>query len=422
MKFLSYRHNHLYFEEVALHRLANEFGTPLYVYSEAALVDNFARIESAFTKMPHSICYALKANSNPTIIRKLRDLGAGADVVSVGELNLALKADIDPQKIVFAGVGKRDDEILAALSKGIKGFNVESEMELQVINQLAGDAGKSAPISLRINPDIDIHGHPYISTGRHHDKFGIALETVRKIIGNFSTYSNCELVGLHAHLGSQVADIAPYAELGQVMRKLIQEVQAAGHRLRYIDVGGGLGVDYSQPINVATDALGRDDFAFDPSAIAEAISESIGSFGIEIVFEPGRALIANTGLLLTRVLYLKETTGKKFVIVDSGMTEMIRPSLYSAFHAIVPTNLRGGTRITADVVGPICESGDFLARDRELPEVQRGDVLAVLSAGAYGFTLSSNYNARPRPAEVLVSNEDVQVIRKRQSLETLWQE
>lgn len=422
MKFLSYRESNLYFEDVSLKALAEEFGTPLYVYSESALAGNFARIDRAFAAVPRTICYALKANSNLVLLQKLRALGAGADVVSRGELELALQAGFDPQKIVFAGVGKRDDEILAGLSHGIKGFNVESEMELQVIEQLAGRAGKVAPVSLRVNPNIDIHGHPYISTGRHHDKFGIAIDTVRRLVTDFVSFPHCKLIGLHAHLGSQVSDIAPYVELGKIMRSLVQDVLAAGHALRYLDVGGGLGVDYHRPLDIAPNGGGADDFAAPPEDVAAALLSSLQALDIEIIFEPGRALVANSGLLLTRVLYLKETSGKKFVIVDSGMTELIRPSLYGAYHAIAPTELRPGQSIPADVVGPICESGDFLARDRELPPVQRGDVLAVLSAGAYGFTLSSNYNARPRPAEILVQGRDFRVIRKRQLLENLWGE
>ena len=421
MQQLQYRKAQLFFEHVHLDALAAAYGTPLYVYSETALRDNFRRIESAFSRHPHSICYALKANSNPELLRLLGGLGAGADVVSLGELRLALDAGILPEKIVFAGVGKRDDEIEAALQAGIAGLNVESEMELQAIGEIAARLGKPAPVSLRVNPDIDIHGHPYIPTGRNQDKFGIEKARVLELLGQLRGDAHRRLVGLHAHIGSQIQEILPYRQLGKVMRDLARAALEMGHELAYIDVGGGLGVKYEHAITPAADSRGEDDLAAEPQELATALLESLAELDLPIFFEPGRALVANTGLLLTRVLYLKETGGKQFVIVDAGMNELIRPSLYSAYHAVVPVQLRDGDRQTVDVVGPICESGDFLARDRELPPVQRGDLLAVLTAGAYGFTLSSNYNARPRPAEVLVSGDAHRVIRSRQGLENLWQ-
>jgi diaminopimelate decarboxylase len=420
MKHLAYINTTLYFEQIALQHLADAYGTPLYAYSEAALTENYRRIERAFQKHPHIICYALKANSNPVLLRKLAGLGAGADVVSGGELRLAMDAGIPPEKIVFAGVGKRDDEIVAALQAGIKGLNVESEMELEVIDELAGKTGTQAPVSLRVNPNLDIHGHPYISTGRHHDKFGIAIERVRQVIPDSSRFKNCKLVGLHAHLGSQVTEITPFAELGKIMKNLAREALSNGHVLRYLDIGGGMRVDYQKAIDVHADSRGKDDFAVDPDLVAEALLDSLGELDLQLVIEPGRSLLANTGVLLTQVLYKKDTAGKNFIIVDAGMSELIRPSLYQAYHAIVPVELKNSQTLRADIVGPICESGDFLARDRELPSVERGDVLAVLTTGAYGFSLSSNYNARLRPAEILISGKDYRAIRERQKIENLW--
>lgn len=421
MKYLEYAGRTLYFQNVALTELAQEFGTPLYVYSETALRENYQRIDRAFQKHPHIICFALKANSNPVLLNNLAGLGAGADVVSGGELRLALDAGIPPEKIVFAGVGKRDEEIVTALQAGIKGLNVESEMELEVIDELAGKTGRQAPVSLRINPNIDIHGHPYISTGRHHDKFGIAIDSVRRLLSNFLRFKNCKLVGLHAHLGSQVTEIVPFVELGKIMKNLAKEALSNGHTLRYLDIGGGIGVDYKKTIEMRTDSKGEDDFAVDPELVAGELLASLGVLDLQLVIEPGRALLANAGVLLTQVLYKKDTAGKKFIVVDAGMSDLIRPSLYQAYHAIVPVELRNSETVIADIVGPICESGDFLARDRELPSVERGNVLAVLTAGAYGFSLSSNYNARPRPAEILISGKDYRVIRERQKIENLWQ-
>lgn len=420
MQHAHYNPDLLYFDGAPLDRLAREYGTPLYVYSESALAANFRRIDEAFAGHAHLICYALKANSNPALLQMLAALGAGADVVSGGELHLALQAGISPQKIVFAGVGKRDDEIVAALDAGILGINVESAQELAIIEAIARERDAVAPVSLRINPDIDIHGHPYISTGRTQDKFGIAASMVAPLLPQIAASPHLRLVGVHAHIGSMISDLEPYRQLGVKLRDLVREALAAGHSLRYIDTGGGLGVRYQQPIVTEADARGSDDLALDPKEVAAALLASLREFDCQLVFEPGRALVAGAGLLLTEVLYVKETPGKSFIVVDAGMTELIRPSLYGAYHAIVPVRLGNGRTIQADVVGPICESGDFLARDRELPALQRGDLLAVLTAGAYGFTLSSNYNARPRPAEVMVANGDARLVRPRQAVADLW--
>lgn len=420
MQQAEYQQDELYIEEVSARELAGKYSTPLYVYSQAQLLDNYRRIQEAFAQNNVLICYALKANANPEILRLLAERGAGADVVSLGELQLALRAGIPPEKIVFAGVGKRDDEIVAAMDAGILGLNVESEMELAVINELAAQLAKQAPVSLRVNPDIDIHGHPYISTGRHQDKFGMEIGIIEKLLHALQENPHCRLVGLHAHLGSQIREIAPYRKLSRVMRELYEKAQACGHVLEFIDIGGGLGIDYQRVLRLEENGQGMDAFAMQPQKVAEAVLADLKDVPVTIIFEPGRALTANAGLLLTRVLYLKHTGGKTFVIVDAGMSDLLRPSLYQAYHEIVPARLRAGAATEVDVVGPICESGDFFARERSLPPVQRGDTLAVMTAGAYGFTLASNYNARPRPAEVLVSGNRHRVIRPRESLEKLY--
>ena len=421
MTFLHYKQSVLHFEQVDLQTVAEQYGTPAYVYSEQALKEHFSRIDQAFRRKDHLICYALKANSHPQIIRCFAELGAGADVVSVGELELALRAGISPQKIVFAGVGKREDELEAALEAGILGINVESVMELEVLEALSRKRGTKAPVSLRINPDIDIHGHPYITTGRHQDKFGIDRSLVPGLMESIARSDSLELVGLHAHIGSQIDKLAPYRELGKAMRELAATAGNAGHRLTYIDVGGGLGVRYQGILDPSPEAASEDTFALDVQQVAEALLASLADLPVTLIFEPGRALVAGAGLLLTKVVYIKRSGDRTFVIVDAGMTDLIRPALYNAYHEIVPVKLRPGKRQMADVVGPVCESGDFLGRNRMLPPIERGDVLAVLSAGAYGYVLASNYNARPKPAEILISGNRHRVIRKRQSLQELWE-
>ncbi|MDZ7292956.1 MAG: diaminopimelate decarboxylase [candidate division KSB1 bacterium] len=423
MHYFTYRHRQLFCEEIPVAEAAEKYGTPLYLYSRRTYRENFQRLDHAFASRAHLICFALKANSNPHLLRDFAELGAGADVVSGGELHLALQAGIPPQRIVFAGVGKRDDEILAALEAGIHGFNVESEAELSVINELAGRQQKTAPVSLRLNPDIDIHGHPYISTGRAADKFGIELKRTKELLKEIRKYRHLCLVGLHAHLGSQITDLSPYEQIGKVLADLARVARALGHHFDYIDVGGGIGVVYEDAIKIAENTSPTPDLALYPTVLADVLLPPLTRNlpdDCTIILEPGRALVAGCGILVTQVLYTKTTRGKFFIVVDAGMTDLIRPSLYGAYHQIVPVTQRDGEWRTGDVVGPICESGDFLAKDRELPPVQRGDFLAVMTAGAYGFTLSSNYNARTRPAEVIVDGGSMQLSRPRQNLESLW--
>jgi diaminopimelate decarboxylase len=425
MHYFTYRQSQLFCEDVPVAEVVAKYGTPLYLYSRRTYRENFQLIDRAFGSWPHQICFALKANANPQILRDLAELGGGADVVSAGELQLAVQAGIPAQRIVFAGVGKRDDEIVAGLEAGIRGFNVESESELAVIDELAGRYRKTAPVSLRINPDIDIHGHPYISTGRAADKFGIELKRARELLKAINNYRRVRLVGLHAHLGSQITELWPFPQIGEILSELAQEAQASGHHLEYIDIGGGLGAVYEHAITVIENTSPAPDLALSPEELADALLQALTRHlpdDCTVIFEPGRALVAGGGILVTQVLYTKITRGKFFVVVDAGMTDLLRPSLYGAYHQIVPVVQRQGEWKEGDVVGPICESGDFLAKDRLLPPVQRGDWLAVMTAGAYGFSLSSNYNARPRPAEVVVDGTDLILARRRQKLETIWKD
>ncbi len=420
MQHFYYAGSRLHCEDVPLAEVAARLATPFYLYSRRTYRENFLEIDAAFGRHPHRICYALKANSNPHVLRDFAELGAGADVVSVGELQLALQAGIAADRIVFAGVGKRDDEIIAGLQAGIRGFNVESEAELEVINELARQQNCVAPVALRVNPNIDIHGHPYIATGRDADKFGIELPRARALLTELKTFSHVRLVGLHMHIGSQITETAPFAAVGRTMAELAQQALAAGHRLEYLDVGGGLGVLYENAVTLATETAPTAGLALAPAQVAELLLAPLRPFDCEIVFEPGRALVATSGVLITRVLYVKAAQGKKFLVVDAGMSDLIRPSLYQAHHQIVPLRLTAAAVETYDVVGPICESGDFLAKARNLPAVQRGDLLAVMTAGAYGFSLSSNYNARPRPAEVIIDGGEILISRPRESLEEIW--
>lgn len=422
MQCLQYKNASLNIEDVTIAELANEFGTPLYVYSFKQLVSNFKRFDVAFGDYPHILCYALKANSNPTILKTLARAGAGADVVSGGELFFALESGIPPEKIVFAGVGKRDIDIEAAIKIGIRGINVESEMEYEVISDLAERLNRVAPVSLRINPDIDIHGHPYIATGRYGDKFGIPGEAALKLIERIKTDDFCDLVGIHAHIGSQISEIAPYEKLANYMADVARTALKAGHRLEYIDLGGGFGLDYQNTIEVDINGQGRDDLAIPPEKIISTFVDAVQDTGLPLIIEPGRAIVANAGILITEVLYLKRTGETNIIIVDAGMTELIRPSLYNSHHDIVPVEIRDAESMVADIVGPICESSDFFARGREILNVGRGDYLAVLTTGAYGFSLSSNYNARPKSIELMVRGKRVKVIRERQNLDDLWVE
>jgi diaminopimelate decarboxylase len=408
MHSFQYQHGELACEEVPLNRIAKEVGTPCYVYSHAALIRQFRAFDGAFHNIPHVVAFAMKANSNLAILRLLGQEGGGADIVSGGELYRALKAGIPPAKIVFAGVGKSREEIRYALESDILMFNVESSAELRAIDEVAASLGRRARVALRINPDIDPKTHPYISTGLKKSKFGISADRALDEYKLASSLRHIEVVGVHKHIGSQLTDLAPFVDALKKVLLLVETLKGHGAAIRYINVGGGLGITYS------------DEAPPKPQQLAEAISPLVRDLKCVLIMEPGRVIVGNAGVLLTRVLYTKEGEAKRFVIVDAAMNDLLRPSLYGAYHEIRPVRERAaGKPQVVDVVGPVCESGDFLAKDREMPKVDDGELLAVMSAGAYGFVMSSNYNSRPRVAEVLVKDGQFHVIRAREEYSDL---
>ena len=408
MDFFNYRHNQLFAEETAVDEIADSFGTPCYIYSRATLERHWRAFDEAFKDRAHLICYAVKANSNLAILNVLARLGSGFDIVSVGEMQRVLAAGGDPQKIVFSGVGKREDEIRAALQVGIRCFNVEVSGELDRINQLAGELGVVAPVSFRVNPDVDAKTHPYISTGLKENKFGIDIQQAIYEYRRAVQMSNIKVVGIDCHIGSQLTETTPFLDALDRVLALVDQLQAEGIVLHHLDLGGGLGICY------------RDEQPPLPADYISAILQKLGDRHFEILLEPGRAIVGNAGILVTRVEYLKPTTGKNFAIVDAAMNDLVRPSLYGAWQDIIPVGTNSAAEPCIwDVVGPVCETGDFLGKERSL-NILPGDLLAVRSAGAYGFTMSSNYNSRPRPAEVMVDGEQVHLIRARESLEQLW--
>jgi diaminopimelate decarboxylase len=415
-----YKENELWCEDVALPELIEEFGTPLYVYSRNQMLQNFRAIETPLAETDHVLCYALKANANGALLKILAQEGAGADVVSAGELTLALRAGFKPEKITFAGVGKREDEIEYALKSGIFSINAESAQELQVISLVAHRLDTRARISIRVNPDIDAQSHPYITTGLKQNKFGIPAEEALNLFKYAATLANLEVIGVHAHIGSQITKVEPFVEAAKFLAGLVKSLRESGIAIQHIDFGGGFGVQY-------VNALSCEGLPVEPETSSvpalnefiEGVLPVLKETGCSIWFEPGRSIIANAGALLTRVLYTKENGLKKFVVVDAGMNDLLRPSLYGAYHQIVPLKMQTYEHERVDVVGPICETGDFLARDRLINKSKRDDGLAVLTTGAYGFSLSSNYNARLRPAEILVNGDRVRVIRERQTIDQL---
>lgn len=421
MQHIRYVENQLLCEEVALAEIAEEFGTPLYVYSKEQVRDNYRALRQALVGESHVVCYALKANANETILRLLAQEGAGADVVSGGELYLALKNGFAPDKIVFAGVGKTEDEIDYALASNIHAFNVESVQELHRISKRAFLSKRTASILLRINPNIDAQSHPYISTGLRDHKFGIpadqALETYRVA----STLPHLQILGIHMHIGSQITSVEPYREAAQFAASLAAQLRASGIPVLQVDVGGGFGVRYKNALR--HEALPRDDQEDGalptPADYVSAVMGALGNTECALWLEPGRSIVADAGILLTRVLYTKDQGGKVFVVVDAGMNDLLRPSLYNAYHQIVPIAIETYDHQQVDVVGPVCETGDFFARGRLLPKVKPNDLLAILTVGAYGLVNASNYNGRLRPAEILVSGDKVRIVRKRQTLEDL---
>jgi diaminopimelate decarboxylase len=412
MNHFEYRNGEMFAEGVPLQRIAKEVGTPAYVYSLATLKRHYQVFDRAFAKVPHIVCFSVKANSNLALLRTFAKEGSGFDIVSGGELFRALKAGGDPKKIVFSGVGKKQDEIEYALRSEILMFNVESEDELVALNDIARGLGKKAPISLRINPDVDPQTHPYISTGMKKAKFGVEIKKSVEAYKKAASLPNVDVVGVDCHIGSQLTSLSPFVDaLARVReyldRVLVGSLQKEGAQIRYLDLGGGLGINY------------HDETPPQPEEYARAIIDGLEGLDITLILEPGRVIVGNAGILITEVQYVKENDAKRFVIVDGGMNDLIRPALYGSYQAIQPVLKTEAETIIADIVGPICESGDFFAQDREIGRPQRGDLLAVMSAGAYGFTMASNYNSHPKAPEILVDGDKYYIVRKRESLEDL---
>lgn len=399
-----YRERRLYCEGAALDDIAREVGTPCYVYSSRTILDRYESYDQAFGDIPHTVCYAVKANSNLALLKLLASAGAGFDIVSGGELFRVLKAGGDAGKVVFSGVGKTTEEIEYALDCGIFGFNCESEPEIELIDSIAGRQGVRARIAIRVNPDVDASTHPYISTGLRAHKFGIDIASVPDVYQRAMQFSNIALESVSCHIGSQLLDTRPILDAIRKMLDLVDTLRAKGVPISHIDLGGGLGVPYR-----------REEQGPDIDLFIRELRTLLAGRGLHAMVEPGRSIVGEAGVLLTRVLFRKRNVDKEFVIVDAAMNDLIRPALYQSHHEIVPVALDGREMIRADVVGPVCESGDFLAKDREMPDMQAGDLLAICTAGAYGFVQASNYNSRPRPAEILVEGERWRTIRRRES-------
>ncbi|BAI79724.1 diaminopimelate decarboxylase [Deferribacter desulfuricans SSM1] len=407
MHHFHYKDGEMFCEEVPLKKIAAEVGTPFYVYSAATLKRHFEVFDASFEEVPHIICFAVKANSNLAVLNLLGKLSCGADIVSGGELYRALKAGIDPKKIVYAGVGKTEEEIEFALKSDILMFNIESFQELEKINEVAGRLKKKARIALRVNPNVDPKTHPYISTGLKKNKFGIPIENAYQEYEYAASLDNIEVVGAHCHIGSQLTEISPFVDATKIMVDMIKTLKSKGINIKYLDLGGGLGIKYNEEMPPS------------PKEYADKIIDVIRGLDVTLVFEPGRVIAGNAGVLVTRVLYTKETELKHFKIVDAAMNDLMRPILYGSFHDIKPVKEGHYKTVYGDIVGPICETGDFLAKDRNLPDFQQGDLIAVMSAGAYGFTMSSNYNSRPRVPEILVNKDKYYIVRRRETYDDL---
>jgi len=409
MDFFQYKNEQLYVEDLPVKQLAEEFGTPLYIYSRATLERHWHAFDSALEKHPHLICYAVKANSNIGILNVMAKLGSGFDIVSQGELERVLAADGEASKVVFSGVAKSRAEIMRALEVGIRCFNVESIAELHHINQIAGEMGKVAPISLRVNPDVDAHTHPYISTGLKENKFGVSVDEAREVYKLAATLPHVKITGMDCHIGSQLTELQPFLDATDRLIRLMEQLKEDGITLKHLDLGGGLGVTYT------------DETPPHPSDYATALLNKLKDYeDLEIILEPGRAIAANAGILVAKVQYLKSNESRNFAITDTGMNDMIRPALYEAYMNIIEIDRTlGREKAIYDVVGPVCETSDFLGKQRELA-IAEGDYIAQRSAGAYGASMSSNYNSRPRTAEVLVDGNKAHLIRRRENLSELW--
>ncbi len=430
-----YREGKLHCEDVDLARVAQEFGTPLYVYSAGTILDHYRRLDAAFAAgrirpsgglapLDHLICYAVKANSNRAILSLFAKEGAGFDIVSGGELFRVVAAGGDPAKCTFAGVGKSREEIEYALEQRVYGFNVESEAELDYIDQIAASKGARAPVALRVNPDVDVATHEYISTGKSENKFGIALDHAAAVYERAAKMRNIDIVGVQMHIGSQIIETRPFVDAIKKVAPLVRELKSK-YGIKFFSVGGGVGIVYESSFVSGSSGWWKEEaparHQLSIQQYVDAILPPLREVKLRILLEPGRLLVGNAGVLLTRVRYLKQTGQKKFAIVDAGMNDLIRPALYHSYHEIIPLreSQRGGERDKIDIVGPVCETGDFFARDREMPELREGDLLAIMSAGAYGFVMASNYNSRPLPGEALVRGDKFALIRKRQTNEDL---
>ena len=407
MDHFNYRDGQLWAEDVAVQAIAAEFGTPVYIYSRATIERHWRAFDEALGAHPHLICYAVKANSNLAVLNVMARLGSGFDVVSVGELERVLAAGGEPDKILFSGVGKQAAELARALEVGIRCFNVESEAELHLLNQVAGKLGKIAPVSLRVNPDVDAKTHPYISTGLRENKFGVPIARAPQIYAAAAQLPHINITGVDCHIGSQLTEVTPFIDALDRLLALVAQLRADGIHIQHLDLGGGLGIRY------------RDETPPLPADHAAALLQRLGNEPFEILLEPGRAIVGNAGIMVTEVQLLKHGEPKNFAVVDAAMNDLLRPALYSAWQAIVPVQPRAGEGQQYDIVGPICESADFLGKERQLM-LQPGDLLAVRSAGAYGFVMASNYNTRPRAAEVMVDGTQCHLVRKRETVAELF--
>jgi diaminopimelate decarboxylase len=411
MNHFDYKNEELFCEDVAVSVIAKEVGTPLYIYSKATLERHFKAFDSGFQNLDHLTCFAVKSCSNIAVLSLFSKLGGGADIVSGGELYRALSAGIDPKRIIYSGVGKTEEELRYGLKSGILLFNVESEQELHRLNRVAADMDLRAPIAFRVNPDVDPKTHAYISTGLAKNKFGIPIQEALDLYVQATAMENIEIRGVSCHIGSQLTLISPFIETLHKVKNFVGQLADKGIQIKYLDLGGGVGIKYD------------DEKPPHPTEYARAIEEELEGLPVTLILEPGRVIVGNAGILVTEVQYTKTNRGgekeKHFVVVDAGMNDLTRPSLYGAYHSVSPVVKKKTPLQTVDIVGPICETGDFLAKDREFPQVVQGDLLAVESAGAYGFTMSSNYNSRPRVAEVMVSGDQYHIIRKRESMESL---
>lgn len=407
MRHFYYRAETYFCEDVPVAAVAERYGTPTYLYSQAALDENFRRFQQAFRNLPTLICYSVKANSHLRILRRFREAGAGFDIVSVGELRRALRAGACPGQVVFAGVGKTAAEIDAGLAADILMFNVESAGELELLEARAQAMAKVANLAIRVNPDVIAETHPYIATGQFIHKFGVPKEEALGLYRRAATSPHLKIRGVACHIGSQIMEAAPFLEALAELREVARRLGAERIEVEYLDLGGGFGIPYA------------DERPLDLDELARGLAAQLRHTPYQLIIEPGRALVGDAGVLLTRVLYVKRNATKSFIVVDAGMNDLLRPTLYGSYHRIVPVVRRSAEMIRADVVGPLCETGDFLAQDRELPDVEPGDLLAVLTAGAYGYVLASNYNTRPRPAEVLVHGSEAELIRPRERVDDL---